>query len=1337
MFHEMVDLRIDGPLPIEFVRRYDSRYANYPGVLGYGWQHNGMMHLQGLGTEFFDFLGHMSQVFVDAQMRRVTFNCRNLPLEVRNPASGTPSPGVCNRDWWPDKIEHLTLTQDDVQHWHITDKHGTIYDFEKANFRAEGKLTAIHDRNDNTISYTYYPDGKLYRITDAFGRYMELTYNANGQLQTLSAGNRTVTYEYQGSDLQKVTYPDGSFVTYTYEAGHRLTQAFDFYGHVIEAHQYQQDPADGQYKVTHTQSDGGNYAYIINRSDPAHPTVTNARDVPVTTTYTVDPLTGVATDRRFGPGCSSCGDAGDRTRKEYDAYLNVTRITDGKGVSTAMTYDDQGNVLTRTEAAGCECAGVECPCPDPPRVTTYAYHETFLDLPVTISVPGTGTGDCATSNPNRVVTFEYDSKGNLLSETITGCNGSEPFEHVTAKTYACNSHGLVCTINGPRDDVNDVADVTTYEYYADNDADVNKRGRLYRVTDALDHVTTYNSYDLFGNVASVTDPNQVETTYVYDGRDRVVEVTIQDPSPSDDDITTIYEYDRAGNLNQIRRPKCAANASCDYSFQYGYDGVNRLEEIADVYGNKIRYTYDKGGNRTREEYQDVAGMKKRFTNFRYDNFNRLEYVYFVEAPAPPANAVHFTYSADGMLDTEHDPMGHETAYEYDALKRLRKVTQTVASIPQSTTYLYDDLDGLTSVTDPNSLMTTYSNGDRGWRLSQVSPDTGPTTYEYDEAGNLCSSRDAKDVLVTREYDALNRLTKTMYPDDTLNVTNSYDSLDVPFGVGRRTGLTDASGSMVYGYDRRGLLTSEEKTIDELTFTTGYDYDKNGNLVELRYPAIDPTTRQGAVDYGYDDADRVNLITVWANGEPIVIADEFEYMPFGPLSAATFGNTLVNSRSFDTRYQPVAWTVAPVLSYTHGFNDDGNLETLADALDPSHMNDRTFGYDEIHRLTSASGPWGLGVACPGNVTYSYDKNGNRMCKGELSPSTSYAYSPGANRLASETTGPVTTNYSYDLNGSTTADGTHTFQYNDAGRLATVDGGTAAYTYDGEGHRTVKVGFETTYYFYDQAGRLLTEMVLGQAAGGATGYGQDYVHLPDAPIGRVDWSVVPNPLPCPPKSQVCPPPRISIAELLYYHNDHLGTPIAMTDESGMLVWKVEYLPFGELFSTTIATVGNNLRFPGQYFDLYAGLHQNWHRDFQPRAGRYLEPDPVGLETETNLYPYASNTPTFWLDPDGRELDSVSASLNQAIARGSAKEIEAILEAGGEVLSQEARLAARAALQRLRSKASDLIARECRGSINRQFPSEMRAKTWEQILDLARKGDQAARKAKKLLLDKRFRK
>jgi RHS repeat-associated protein len=220
-------------------------------------------------------------------------------------------------------------------------------------------------------------------------------------------------------------------------------------------------------------------------------------------------------------------------------------------------------------------------------------------------------------------------------------------------------------------------------------------------------------------------------------------------------------------------------------------------------------------------------------------------------------------------------------------------------------------------------------------------------------------------------------------------------------------------------------------------------------------------------------------------------------------------------------------------------------------------------------------------------------------------------------------------------------------------------------------------------------------------------------------------------------VCPPPRISIAELLYYHNDHLGTPIAMTDESGMLVWKVEYLPFGELFSTTIATVGNNLRFPGQYFDLYAGLHQNWHRDFQPRAGRYLEPDPVGLETETNLYPYASNTPTFWLDPDGRELDSVSASLNQAIARGSAKEIEAILEAGGEVLSQEARLAARAALQRLRSKASDLIARECRGSINRQFPSEMRAKTWEQILDLARKGDQAARKAKKLLLDKRFRK
>ena len=62
------------------------------------------------------------------------------------------------------------------------------------------------------------------------------------------------------------------------------------------------------------------------------------------------------------------------------------------------------------------------------------------------------------------------------------------------------------------------------------------------------------------------------------------------------------------------------------------------------------------------------------------------------------------------------------------------------------------------------------------------------------------------------------------------------------------------------------------------------------------------------------------------------------------------------------------------------------------------------------------------------------------------------------------------------------------------------------------------------------------------------------------------------------------------IYYHHNDHLGTPLAMTNKNATVVWKASYTPFGEAEIDPSSTKTNNFRFPGQYYDQESGLHYN---------------------------------------------------------------------------------------------------------------------------------------------------
>ncbi|MEW5963835.1 MAG: RHS repeat-associated core domain-containing protein [Pseudomonadota bacterium] len=69
--------------------------------------------------------------------------------------------------------------------------------------------------------------------------------------------------------------------------------------------------------------------------------------------------------------------------------------------------------------------------------------------------------------------------------------------------------------------------------------------------------------------------------------------------------------------------------------------------------------------------------------------------------------------------------------------------------------------------------------------------------------------------------------------------------------------------------------------------------------------------------------------------------------------------------------------------------------------------------------------------------------------------------------------------------------------------------------------------------------------------------------------------------------------------------------------------------------------NHRFPGQWFQLESGLHDNWHRHYDPSLGRYTQPDPLGFVDGPSVFAYVRGNPQAFVDLDGR---------NQTIIRGA---------------------------------------------------------------------------------------
>jgi len=581
-----------------------------------------------------------------------------------------------------------------------------------------GKLLSVTDRAGNTASLAYDPStGLLSSVADNFGHTLTLGYDTQNRLSS-------------------VTVPDGSALHYGYDSQGHLSQVMNFDGTTRQYNYADPNWASG---ISSVVDENGQTEFNLSYDSQGRVVSSTLGGVSSSMSFSyngdgstteTDQFGAVRTfqfqevgDHQLSSAVSGapCFKCGYVAATSYDSGGFPASETDFNGNITTYVYDDtRGLETSRTEGSGTAAA----------RTVTTQWNSTYR-LPALISEYAGGN---ASGTPIRTTSFSYDSAGNLRTKTVT-----DPASGATRTwAYTYDSYGRVLTADGPRADV---SDSTTYTHYTCTTG--SQCGQLDTVTDALGHVTTYNTYDTDGRPLTITDPNGTVTTLTYDARGNLKSRTVGS------EITS-FTYYSTGLLEQLTLPDGS-------SLSYAYDDAHRLTQVSDGLGNKIVYTLDAMGNRTAENGYDPSGTLHRIHTRVINTLNELYQE--VNAASTSAVTTTFGYDNDGNPTSIQAPLSRNTSENYDALNRVSSITAPGNGV---TAFGYDAEDNLTSVTDPRNLTTSYGYDGFGDLTSQVSPDTGNTTNTYDSAGNLATSTDARGAVATYGYDALNRVTSIAY-----------------------------------------------------------------------------------------------------------------------------------------------------------------------------------------------------------------------------------------------------------------------------------------------------------------------------------------------------------------------------------------------------------------------------------------------------------------------------------------------------------------------------------------------------------------------------------------------
>ncbi len=708
--------------------------------------------------------------------------------------------------------------------------------------------------------------------------------------------------------------------------------------------------------------------------------------------------------------------------------------------------------------------------------------------------------------------------------------------------------------------------------------------------------TQYWQYDGNGNVTKHTDYQGRVTLYEDynpDGQPR----RFINPAGQVSEIT----YDEAGRVIEstitIVSPLDAVQTA---TTTYKYDKAGQLLQVNLPDGSIVTYRYD--------DAHRLIGMTDNFGNHISYTLNSAGKVVAAIGYDPDnqlANSSQYSFNhlgqlegykgnngqsetyryRKGFLHDMHDGLTHGRYYEHDNLGRL--ISESIHS--DKVTYSYDGLSNLTTVTDAEGNTTTYTYNAFGDLLSEYSPDSGLATYAYSN-GLLTQQTDAAGRIQHYIYDNKKRLIRITDANQNTISQYSYDYL----GRISRLSNVPASISTDYTYDSANRVIGKTQTINGKVLSTTYRYTAGGLLEHTQLPS------GRMVDYQYQNG-VLRGIAVTNAGSITQLIDNVTFSPNGITGYrwSQTGQLVGYEYDLDGRLTNIT-DVALFRSYTYDVVN--RITGLSD--DYANIN-QTFTYDRADRLTEQD----LGED---KWQYTYDKNGNRTLQRENNASTDIPIMLGSNRLA---------NVIYDASGRTLDDGLRQYGYNSAGRIADITHAGIRQTneYNGLGQRVKKSnGTDTTIFNYDEQGKLIGEYTADNELI------REYVYLGSQPIALIS--------------------RQRPGEVLYIHSDHLGTPRAVTDKAGQMLWQWE----GDAFGTTapqIEAVELPLRMAGQYHDSETGLFYNYYRYYDPVTGRYLRSDPIGLNGGMNTYAYVGGNPVMFVDPLGLyTLGDARQSLKQ---------------------------------------------------------------------------------------------